>query len=233
MESYLAWHMVDRSKKMLFSPYTKMRPGETYSVPEGEESIPIRLCRWGLHASLLLLDALNYHAGPIVQRVECSGHVVFGGDKLVATRRRVLWDMDAEWCFHEYALDLASEWMADDDNIDRWRQLMEQANRIGCRIPTVSEGWELLDAFRAWVRGEGLYQDVYRLRVDFALRSRRRRFLGGAILSSAVSWLGGLAVREVVWTLGEGKDRDLWVRLSHRLEDRLFSLSHDPALVAA
>ena len=64
---------------------------------------PLELCKKGLHASIKPLDALKYAPGSVVCRVECSGEVIYGEDKLVCSRRRVLWIEDASRVLCEYA----------------------------------------------------------------------------------------------------------------------------------
>lgn len=56
---------------------------------------PVELCERGLHASEDILDALKYAPGTIICRVELSGRIVKGRDKLVASERRVEWCVDA------------------------------------------------------------------------------------------------------------------------------------------
>ena len=82
----LAWH---------FTGHT-LRDGRPIP-PVGEwleHDGPITLCESGLHASVDILDALSYAPGPILHRVEMDGEIIEGGDKLVASRRRILWSVD-------------------------------------------------------------------------------------------------------------------------------------------
>jgi len=65
---------------------------------------PLELCRKGLHASIKPLDALEYAPGTMICRVECSGDVIYGEDKLVCSRRKVLWAKDASRPLHEFAI---------------------------------------------------------------------------------------------------------------------------------
>jgi len=70
---------------------------------------PLKLCRKGLHASIKSLDALKYAPGSVVCRVECSGDVIHGEDKLVCSRRRVLWTKNVGRSLHEFAIWCAEE----------------------------------------------------------------------------------------------------------------------------
>lgn len=49
----------------------------------------------GLHAAVKPLDALAYAPGAIVRRVEYGGKVLRCDDRLVCTRRRILWQANA------------------------------------------------------------------------------------------------------------------------------------------
>jgi hypothetical protein len=51
--------------------------------------------RHGLHASRLLLDALDYAPGPFVWRVRLAGNIVQSGDKVEASEQTYLWGYDA------------------------------------------------------------------------------------------------------------------------------------------
>jgi len=88
----LAWHFLHGDGTQLANNGGPVPPdGEWIEVPP-----PIKLCERGLHASVLPLDALKYAAGNVVCRVELGGEVLHGDDKLCATRRRILWRIDAE-----------------------------------------------------------------------------------------------------------------------------------------
>ncbi len=61
------------------------------------------LCRKGLHASRNILVALGFAPGSIVHRVECSGDMIEGRDKLVCRERTILWSVDAEQALRKFA----------------------------------------------------------------------------------------------------------------------------------
>ena len=82
-------------------PYGDGRPivaGESHSV-DGE----IVLCGNGLHASEHPFDVLKYTPGPYLWRVECSGEIKCGGDKLVCSTRKYLKRIDATALCREFA----------------------------------------------------------------------------------------------------------------------------------
>ena len=77
--------------------------GEMLSVEE-----PIVLREHGLHASAKALDALRYAPGMMVARVELSGHIIRGDNKIVATHRKTLWMADATKTLQWFAVWCAS-----------------------------------------------------------------------------------------------------------------------------
>ena len=92
----LAWHFTDGMKLRDGQPLVV---GQTY-----RHSGPLVMCESGLHGSKLLLDALHYAPGSTLSRVELSGDFLRDRDKLVASRRKVLWTLDAERVLHEFGV---------------------------------------------------------------------------------------------------------------------------------
>ena len=90
-----AWHFVRGNRRLGFGHGETVAAGYVYAV-KGQ----IALCRWGLHASVKPLDALQYAPGPIVCRVEMGGEIIRGADKIVAQTREVLWMADATNALH-------------------------------------------------------------------------------------------------------------------------------------
>lgn len=85
-----AWYFAPVSRSLRYGDDREIVVGETHSV-----SGPLRLCERGLHASERIIDALWYAPGPIAYRVELSGDMLFGDDKIVARYRRYIWGADA------------------------------------------------------------------------------------------------------------------------------------------
>lgn len=106
-----AWHWTKEDRTLGYNDGRVVVVGEKL-VHTGD----IELCRSGLHASKRILDALQYAPGPYIWRVELSGGVVRGGDKLVATERTALWGFDATGLLRDFArrcaLDVAHLWSA-------------------------------------------------------------------------------------------------------------------------
>ena len=96
----LAWHFLPENGMTRYNHITVI-PGVEI-VHKGK----IKLCASGLHASIKLDDALSFAPGPILCRVLSSGRIEKGDDKIVSTRRTVLWMFDASrvlrlwgcWC---------------------------------------------------------------------------------------------------------------------------------------
>ena len=102
----LAWHFLPKNGLTRFNEI-KVEPGVEI-IHKGQ----IELCESGLHASVKLDDALSFAPGPILCRVRCQGRVKRGDDKLVCSRRTVLWMLDASrvlrlwgcWCIRNTKL---------------------------------------------------------------------------------------------------------------------------------
>jgi len=87
-----AWHFAASDRKLGYGDGRLIVKGRTLKYT-GKE--PIELCKRGLHGSERILDALYYAPGEIICRVELSGDIIRGTDKIVATERTCLWWLDA------------------------------------------------------------------------------------------------------------------------------------------
>ncbi len=104
-ERVLAWHCINTTRTLGYGDGRKVVAGKTLTVKRPDD---IALCNYGLHASERLIDALSHAREPIVCRVELSGNVLHGDDKLVASKRKCLWIVDAT-----HALRLWACWCAE------------------------------------------------------------------------------------------------------------------------
>ena len=111
--SILAWHF-SGDKLRNGEPIPKQ--GEWLKIPEQ----PI-MCQRGLHASRHPYDALKYAPGAALHRVRLAGTILVGDDKLVATRRKIIWTVPPEiiqplmWDFARYcAISVLHLWDAPD-----------------------------------------------------------------------------------------------------------------------
>ena len=136
-EPILAWHFLTNDR--LPGHGRRKRPlqvGDVMCV----KGTPI-LCGHGLHASERILDALRYAPGPVVCRVEVSGTIVHGDDKLVGTRRKILGMGGIETLLHEWACDVAEEACRRADVLDE-----RSLEAITCK--------------RRWLRGESTDEEL-------------------------------------------------------------------------
>lgn len=91
----LAWHFVGDT----------LRDGRPIP-PDGEwleHGGELSVCEAGLHASREILDALNYAPGSTICRVRCGGEIVEQSDRLVCSRRKILWRIEADELLRDFA----------------------------------------------------------------------------------------------------------------------------------
>jgi hypothetical protein len=107
MKPIQAWHFIRDDSTILTD--SMKRPLKVHQGQTLRHRGPLKLCKKGLHASVRPLDALEYAPGSVACRVECSGGVIHGDGKLVCSRRKVLWMVDASRVLHEFAIWCAEE----------------------------------------------------------------------------------------------------------------------------
>ena len=133
----LAWHFLAADgRQRVYLPNGGTRPGKLVNVGQVSACCPpLILCKHGLHASVCILDALQYAPGPVCCRVEMSGTILEGSGKFCSTRRRVLAMADITTILHEFACDCAEG---------------------ALKIAEVEDprSWAALEAKRRWLRGE-------------------------------------------------------------------------------
>ena len=94
-EAILGWHFVGESLRD-----GRPIPDDGVTLQHGGE---LALCKSGLHASIRIIDALNYAPGATICRVRCGGIIVESGDKIVASERTILWRVDGDSLLREFA----------------------------------------------------------------------------------------------------------------------------------
>jgi len=129
------WHF-------LRTPST-LRDGSTFKVGQWLPEItgPV-MCTRGYHGSVWALDALSHAPGSIVCWCEYGGEIEVDSCKLVASRRRVVWQYDASRVLQEFAC-LCAE--------DAMRLACDRESMIGDPDP---RSVAAVSAKRAWLRGE-------------------------------------------------------------------------------
>ena len=97
-----AWHFTSENMTLRNGDGRKIVVGETLSC-DGD----IAPCENGMHGSKRIIDALQYAPGPILTRVEITGDVIEGHDKIAGRHRKVLWSLDATEILHRFAVQVA------------------------------------------------------------------------------------------------------------------------------
>jgi len=103
----LAWHFLPDDGQLRYPlnhRLVKVKPRQTLKVTGRLE-----ICRRGLHASRRLIDALEYAPGSLLERVELSGDMIKGHDKICARERTCLWLLDCTKLLHEFACRCAED----------------------------------------------------------------------------------------------------------------------------
>ena len=97
----LAWHWTDGRE---------LRDGQPLVVGKlYKHDGPLVMCESGYHASVDIVDALGYAPGFTVSRVECSGEIESQDDKMVCTRRKVLWTVNARRAVLAWSVRVATD----------------------------------------------------------------------------------------------------------------------------
>jgi len=135
-----AWYFATEERKLRHGDGREIRIGETHEV-SGE----IEMCIHGLHASKKLMDALYYAPGTIVYRVELSGKIEKGKDKLVAQKRTYLsGGIDVSETLRKFArmcaLDVVDIWEAPEVVI-RYLKTGDKSMRDDARATALAAAW--------------------------------------------------------------------------------------------
>lgn len=100
-EKVLAFYFSNTTQTLRYSDERRIELFATHSVRGA-----VALCGNGLHASLLLKDAMSYAPGPILWHVELSGDKRQGTDKLAARNRKYLRRLDCREMNMELLLEI-------------------------------------------------------------------------------------------------------------------------------
>ena len=202
----LAWHWVADTRKLRGGK--ALVDGKTYA-----HNGNLHICESGLHASIKIRDALIYAPGPIVCRVECSGRLEEGGDKLVCSRRKVLWSLDATTALRVYARWCASQvlhlWNAPD--------VVKQYLSTGDESISAAAGaaaWDAKAAARAaaWDAAEAAARASARTAAWAAAEAAARASAGAVAWDArAAAWdAAGAAARATAWDAADAAAWDAW-----------------------
>jgi hypothetical protein len=144
----LAWYFAEENKRLRYGDNRKIVVGESHHF-NGEP----KLCERGLHGSVRILDALQYAPGPMVYRVELSGTMDIGDDKIAATNRKYLsGGIDISDVLREFvrkqALSVAHLW----DMPEVTKKYLETGNesiRFAARSAAIAAAWDASSSARA------------------------------------------------------------------------------------
>lgn len=104
----LAWHFLPSDKMTRFENPVEVTLGETLKI-DPEKLVP---CKFGLHGSIKLLDALSFldFNNAWICRVKLAGKILeHDNDKLCASERTVIAWASADRTLHEFAVWCARE----------------------------------------------------------------------------------------------------------------------------
>ena len=107
-----AWHFSNGHPRN--DPDTKIVPGLHLTVDPDR----LVMCKYGLHGSVRLIDALRYAPGAVLSRVELSGRILEDTNKYVASERTHIAIEDVTRTLHEFAIWCAEQALALIDNPD-------------------------------------------------------------------------------------------------------------------
>lgn len=166
-ERWLGWHFLPADRRLQYSDGRRVVKGRILRV---DDSRPLVLCGYGLHASPTVMNALEYAPGPVLCRVELIGPRLDGNGKSCAYARRVLAWADASsmlrlwacWCVRRVWPLLADE---------RSRQAVIVAERFARGEATLDE----LSA--AWSAAESAAESAVRSAAESAARSAQSKEL--------------------------------------------------------
>jgi hypothetical protein len=96
-----AWLFGNANRRLNYGDNRKIVIGETHTISTDKKKL--KLCKWGLHACVRIIDALDYAHGPMIYRVTLSGEIIESNDKIVATERTYDWGVDATDLLREFA----------------------------------------------------------------------------------------------------------------------------------
>ena len=139
----LAWHFIKPDKRERFEPHRKIITGKTLTCDPNR----LGMCNYGLHASVNPVDPLQYiyWDDAIICRVELSGKMIIGNDKICAENMKVLWMAECDKTIHEFAV-----WCAE--------QCLHEFEK---KYPDDLRPRQAIEAKRKWLKGEISNEELY------------------------------------------------------------------------
>jgi hypothetical protein len=151
-QGILAWRFLADDGQTEAGKGIAMHAGETR-----EAGGPATPADWDYSGSVRALDALQYASGPIACRVTLWGEVTQTPFEIFATECTCLWLADAAYTLHDFALQIASSYLL-------------QMQNVGRQIDPLC--WTALDVKRNWLHGRatGTHVQQARLAVQELIR---------------------------------------------------------------
>jgi len=182
-KSILAWHFISTDCRLRYGDSRLVTPGSVVSVADPSK---LNTCTYGMHASVDVLDALEYAPGPVLCRVELSGTIIKDTDKLCAESRRVVWMADpkkADFAMRKFArrcaLDVAHLWEMP-DVVRRYLETGGEEIRDAAWAAARDAAWDA-----AWAAARAAAGDVAGDAAWAAARAAARDVAGDAAWAAA------------------------------------------------
>jgi hypothetical protein len=198
-----AWYFSGEDKRLRYGDAREIVLGETHTIEGAPE-----LCERGLHGSTKIIDALGYAPGPIVWRVELSGDMDIGSDKIAAQSRTYIdGGVNIEHILRKFArkcaLDVVNLWDAPDIVVE-YLKTGDEGLRAAARDAARDAAWAAWDAARdaAWAA-----RDADRDAVRAAAWDAARDAAWDAAWAAARA-ADRDAVRAAAWDAVRAADRD-------------------------
>ncbi len=164
------YYFSTKDEKLQYGDGRPIVVGETHEV-----EVTPRCCRQGLHASLDILDALEYAPGPILFGVTLSGVIDRHDDKEAATKRSYKWRLDLDDILKEfarkYALAVVHLWDAPDVVIE-YLETGDESLRAAARGAAWANAWD-----NAWDNARDAARDAARANGWDNARAKQREVL--------------------------------------------------------
>lgn len=169
-----AYHFVDENWELIYAlKGTKVYEGMVTPRLEPPDK-KIELCKFGYHASVKALDALQYASSGNLCIVEMSGEIIEGDDKVVATERTVIKMINIDRILHEFALWCAEKTLSLIPNPD-------------------PRSLKALEVKRLWLDGKATDKELQNAR---AAAWGARITWGARAVISAIAWDATIAARD-------------------------------------
>ena len=205
MEKILAYHFFGDT---LWDGSAVPKDGDTLRVDPND----IKLCSYGLHASIEPFDALRYAPGPSLALVEISGRIFRGTDKIVGSERTIIRRIDAGGLLQAFArkcaLEVAGYWDAPGIVI-RYLETGDESLRYAARSAAAryaAESARYAAARCAAESAESAAWSAARYAAEsaqYAARYAAQSAAWSGVARSGVAWYAQSAAESAAWSAAE------------------------------